>query len=61
MAKLRSIAERAFGILKQHTTASARRVTWALKRNQTKFMLAAMAYNIKRGMAVQVEMTALAG
>jgi hypothetical protein len=32
-----------------------------IRRNQTRFMLAAMAYNIKRGVAVQAEMMALAG
>ena len=32
-----------------------------LKRNQARFMLAAMAYNIKRGVAVHAGMMAMAG
>jgi IS5 family transposase len=59
-SSVRSTVERVFGILKQHYGIGKARYL-GLKRNQTRFMLAAMAYNIKRGMAVQAEMTALAG
>jgi hypothetical protein len=33
----------------------------AIKRNQARFMLVAMAYNIKRGVAVQAERAAMTG
>jgi Transposase DDE domain len=49
-----------FGILKQHYGIAKARYL-GLKRNEARFMLAAMAYNIKRGVAVQAEMLALAG
>ena len=49
-----------FGVLKQHYRLGKARYL-GLKRNQTRFMLAAMAYNIKRGVAVQAEMLAFAG
>jgi hypothetical protein len=41
--------------------ASAEHDKLLAKRNQTRFMLAAMAYNIKRGVAVQAEMMACTG
>jgi transposase, IS5 family len=59
-ASVRSTVERVFGILKQHYgIAKARHL--GLKRNHARFMLAAVAYNIKRGAAVQAEMMAMAG
>ena len=57
---IRSTVERVFGILKQHYGIAKARYL-GLKRNQARFMLAAMAYNIKRGVAVQAEILALAG
>lgn len=57
---IRSTVERVFGILKQHYCPAKARYL-GLKRNQARFMLAAMAYNIKRGVAVQAEMMAVAG
>ena len=59
-ASVRSTVERVFGILKQHYCLAKARYL-GLKRNQARFMLAAMAYNIKRGVAVQAEMLAFAG
>jgi transposase, IS5 family len=49
-----------FGILKRHYRLGKARYL-GFKRNQACFMLAAMAYNIKRGVAVQAEVMALAG
>jgi IS5 family transposase len=59
-SSIRSTVERVFGILKQHYHLGKARYL-GLKRNQTRFMLAAMAYNIKRGVAVQAEVMAFAG
>lgn len=59
-SSVRSTVERVFGILKQHYGIAKARYL-GLQRNQTRFMLAAMAYNIKRGVAVQAEMLAFAG
>ena len=57
---VRCTSLRVFGILKQHYgTAKARYL--GLLRNQARFMLAAMAYNIKRGVAVRAEMMAYTG
>lgn len=56
---VRSTVERVFGMLKQHYGIAKARYL-GLKRNQARFMLAAMAYNIKRGLAVQAEMRAFA-
>jgi transposase, IS5 family len=47
-------------VLKQHYGIGKARYL-GLKRNQTRFMLAAMAYNIKRGVAIQAGMMACAG
>jgi Transposase DDE domain len=49
-----------FGILKQHYGIAKARYL-GLKRNQARFMLAAMAYNIKRGVAIQTGMMACTG
>lgn len=57
---IRSTVERVFGVLKQHYSIAKARYL-GLKRNQARFMLAAMAYNIKRGVALQAEMMAVAG
>jgi transposase, IS5 family len=57
---VRSTVEREFGVLKQHYCLAKARYL-GLKRNQTRFMLAAMTYNIKRGMTIKVEMMAVAG
>lgn len=59
-SSVRCTVERVFGVLKQHYRLGKARYL-GLKRNQTRFMLAAMAYNIKRGVAVQAEMLAFAG
>ena len=59
-SSIRSTVERVFGVLKQHYCLAKARYL-GLKRNQTRFMLAAMAYNIKRGVAVQAEMLTFAG
>jgi IS5 family transposase len=59
-SSVRSTVERVFGILKQHYGIAKARYL-GLQRNQARFMPAAMAYNIKRGVAVQVEMMAMAG
>jgi transposase, IS5 family len=59
-SSVRCTVERVFGVLKQHYGIGKARYL-GLKRNQTRFMLAAMAYNIKRGVAVQAEMMACAG
>ncbi|MBM4208414.1 MAG: IS5 family transposase [Gammaproteobacteria bacterium] len=59
-ASIRSTVERVFGVLKQHYCLAKARYL-GLKRNQARFMLAAMAYNIKRGVTVQAEMMAFAG
>jgi transposase, IS5 family len=59
-SSVRSTVERVFGILKQHYRLAKARYL-GLKRNQARFMLAAMAYNIKRGVAVQAEMLTFAG
>jgi len=56
----RSTVGRVFGILKQRYGIGKARYL-GLQRNRTRFMLAAMAYNIKRGVAVQAEMLAFAG
>jgi len=57
---VRSGVERVFGILKQHYGIGKTRYL-GLKRNQTQFMLTAIAYNIKRGAAIKAEMAVLAG
>jgi transposase, IS5 family len=57
---IRSTVERVFGVLKQHYGIAKARYL-GLKRNHARFMLAAMAYNIKRGVAVQAEVLAFAG
>jgi transposase, IS5 family len=59
-SSVRCTVERVFGVLKQHYGIGKARYL-GLKRNQTRFMLAAMAYNIKRGVAVQAEVMACAG
>lgn len=59
-SSIRSTVERVFGVLKQHYCLAKARYL-GLKRNQTRFMLAAMAYNIKRGVSVQAEMLTFAG
>lgn len=59
-SSVRSTVERVFGVLKQHYCLAKARYL-GLKRNQARFMLAAMAYNIKRGVAVQVGMMACIG
>jgi IS5 family transposase len=59
-SSIRSTVERVFGVLKQHYCLAKARYL-GLKRNQARFMLAAMAYNIKRGVAVQAEMLTFAG
>jgi transposase, IS5 family len=59
-SSVRSTVERVFGILKQHYGIGKARYL-GLQRNQTRFMLTAMAYNIKRGVAVQTEMMACTG
>jgi IS5 family transposase len=59
-SSVRCTVERVFGILKQHYGIAKARYL-GLKRNQARFMLAAMAYNIKRGVAVQAEMLACTG
>lgn len=59
-SSVRSTVERVFGVLKQHYGIGKARYL-GLHRNQTRFMLAAVAYNIKRGMAVQAEMLACTG
>jgi transposase, IS5 family len=59
-SSVRSTVERVFGVLKQHYGIAKARYL-GLKRNQTQFMLAAMAYNIKRGVVVQAEMLTFAG
>ena len=53
-SSVRSTVERVFGVLKQHYGIGKARYL-GLKRNQARFMLAAMAYNIKRGVTVQAE------
>jgi transposase, IS5 family len=57
---VRCAVERVFGTLKQHYRLAKARYL-GLQRNQARFMLAAMACNIKRGVAVQAEMLAFAG
>jgi IS5 family transposase len=59
-SSVRCTVERVFGILKQHYRLAKARYL-GLQRNQARFMMAAMAYNIKRGVAVQAEMLAFAG
>jgi IS5 family transposase len=59
-SSVRCTVERVFGVLKQHYGIAKARYL-GLKRNQARFMLAAMAYNIKRGVAVKAEMLAFAG
>lgn len=59
-SSIRSTVERVFGVLKQHYGIAKARYL-GLKRNQARFMLATMAYNIKRGVVVQAEMMAIAG
>jgi transposase, IS5 family len=59
-SSVRCTVERVFGILKQHYGIGKARYL-GMQRNQTRFMLAAMAYNIKRGVAVQAEMMAYTG
>lgn len=59
-SSIRSTVERVFGVLKQHYGIGKARYL-GLQRNQARFMLAAMAYNIKRGVAVQAGMMAIAG
>lgn len=59
-SSVRSGVERVFGILKQHYGIGKARYL-GLARNQTRFMLTAMAYNIKRGAAIKAEMAVLAG
>jgi len=53
-SSVRSTVERVFGVLKQHYGIGKARYL-GLKRNHARFMLAAMAYNIKRGVTVQAE------
>ena len=59
-SSIRSTVERVFGVLKQHYGIGKARYL-GLQRNQARFMLAAMAYNITRGVAVQAGMMAIAG
>jgi transposase, IS5 family len=65
-SSVRSTVERVFGVLKQHYGIGKARYL-GLKRNHARFIpsgaqvLAAVAYNIKRGAAVQAEMMAMAG
>jgi IS5 family transposase len=59
-SSVRSTVERVFGVLKLHYGIAKARYL-GLKRNHARFMLAAMAYNIKRGVAVQAGMRAYAG
>jgi transposase, IS5 family len=59
-SSVRSTVERVFGVLKQHYGIGKARYL-GLKRNHARFMLAAVAYNIKRGVAVHAEMMAMAG
>jgi transposase, IS5 family len=59
-SSVRSTVERVFGVLKQHYCLAKARYL-GLKRNQARFMLAAMAYNIKRGVTIEAEMMAVAG
>jgi transposase, IS5 family len=59
-SSVRSIVEPVFGILKQHYRLAKARYL-GLQRNQARFMLAAVAYNIKRGLAVHAEMMAIGG
>ncbi len=59
-SSVRCTVERVFGILKQHYGIAKARYL-GLQCNQARFMLAAMAYNIKRGVAVHAEMMAMAG
>jgi transposase, IS5 family len=59
-ASVRCTVGRVFGILKQHYGIGKARYL-GLQRNQARFMLAAVAYNIKRGVAVQAEMMACTG
>jgi transposase, IS5 family len=59
-SSVRSTVERVFGVLKQHYCLAKARYL-GLKRNQARFMLAAMAYNLKRGVAAQAEMLTFAG
>jgi IS5 family transposase len=59
-SSVRCTVERVFGILKQHYGIAKARYL-GLQRNQAQFMLAAMAYNIKRGVAIQHEMMACTG
>jgi len=59
-SSIRSIVEQVSGVLKQHYGIGKARYL-GLKRNHARFMLAAVAYNIKRGAPVQAEMMAMAG
>jgi hypothetical protein len=57
---VRGAVERVSGVPKRHYSLAKARYP-GLKRNQARFMRAAVAYNIKRGVAVQAEMLAFAG
>jgi IS5 family transposase len=59
-SSIRSTVERVFGVLKLHHGIRKARYL-GLQRNRTRFMLTAMAYNIKRGVNIKAEMCALAG
>ncbi|NOR68562.1 MAG: IS5 family transposase [Methylomarinum sp.] len=54
-SSIRCTVERVFGVLKLHHGISKARYL-GLERNQTRFMLTAMAYNIKRGANIKAEM-----
>jgi IS5 family transposase len=54
---VRSIVERVFGIFKQHYGMAKARYLGVV-RNQTRYQIMCMAYNLKRGVAIQREMCA---
>jgi len=56
-AGVRSIVERVFGIFKQHYGMAKARYL-GVRRNHTRYQVMCMAYNIKRGVAIQEEMCA---
>jgi IS5 family transposase len=61
-SSVRSTVERVFGVLKRHyDIGKARYLGGAATHNQAQFMLAAVAYNLKRGAAVLAEMMASTG
>ena len=49
---IRSIVERAFGVLKQHYGMGRARYL-GLARNQTRFAIMCVAHNLKRGHSIQ--------